>query len=82
MLHNESLHANPRKTAMIILGGDANMMCNGADFKVIINTLEEFDGRDSPARSDDVSWGKIRASDKFVKVYTWVFSGYALDIPK
>ncbi|XP_076900923.1 uncharacterized protein LOC143555221 [Bidens hawaiensis] len=61
MLHNESLHSNPRKTAMIILGGDENMMCNGADFKVIINTLEKFNWRDSSARSDAC------ASDKFVK---------------
>ena len=61
---------------MIILGGglskhhvcNANMMRNGADFAVYINTAEEFDGSDSGAHPDEaVSWGKIRGSARPVK---------------
>ncbi|NXU27124.1 DHYS synthase, partial [Thalassarche chlororhynchos] len=47
-----------RKTGMIILGGglvkhhiaNANLMRNGADFSVYVNTAQEFDGSDSGAR--------------------------------
>ncbi|KAJ3411894.1 hypothetical protein HDV05_001529 [Chytridiales sp. JEL 0842] len=68
-----------RKTGMIILGGgvvkhhiaNANLMRNGADFAVYINTGQEFDGSDSGARPDEaVSWGKIRMDAKPVKVYS------------
>ena len=46
------LVARPKKTGMIILGGgvakhhinNANLMRNGADFAVSINTAQEFDG--------------------------------------
>ncbi|XP_065511099.1 deoxyhypusine synthase isoform X1 [Caloenas nicobarica] len=67
-----------RKTGMIILGGglvkhhiaNANLMRNGADFSVYVNTAQEFDGSDSGARPDEaVSWGKIRADAAPVKVY-------------
>ncbi|KAI9348950.1 Deoxyhypusine synthase [Zopfochytrium polystomum] len=67
-----------RKTGMIILGGgvikhhiaNANLMRNGADFAVYINTGQEFDGSDSGARPDEaVSWGKIRMTAQPVKVY-------------
>ncbi|KAL8236324.1 hypothetical protein R6Q59_017405 [Mikania micrantha] len=77
-MNSEAVHANPRKTGMIILGGglpkhhicNANMMRNGADYAVFINTAQEFDGSDSGARPDEaVSWGKIRASAKSVKVH-------------
>ncbi|OWM70322.1 deoxyhypusine synthase isoform X1 [Punica granatum] len=77
-MNGESVHASPRKTGMIILGGgmpkhhicNANMMRNGADFAVFINTAQEFDGSDSGARPDEaVSWGKIRGSAKTVKVH-------------
>ncbi|KAK1420556.1 hypothetical protein QVD17_22244 [Tagetes erecta] len=77
-MNGEAVHANPRKTGMIILGGglpkhhicNANMMRNGADYAVFINTAQEFDGSDSGARPDEaVSWGKIRASAKSVKVH-------------
>lgn len=48
---------------------NANMMRNGADYAVYINTAQEFDGSDSGARPDEaVSWGKIRGSAKTVKV--------------
>lgn len=68
---------------MIILGGglpkhhicNANMMRNGADYAVFINTAQEFDGSDSGARPDEaVSWGKIRGSAKTVKVHLFSLS--------
>ncbi|XP_026447425.1 deoxyhypusine synthase-like [Papaver somniferum] len=77
-MNGEAVHAKPRKTGMIILGGgipkhhicNANMMRNGADYAVFINTAQEFDGSDSGARPDEaVSWGKIRGSAKTVKVH-------------
>lgn len=77
-MNGEAVHASPRKTGMIILGGglpkhhicNANMMRNGADYAVFINTAQEFDGSDSGARPDEaVSWGKIRDSAKTVKVH-------------
>ncbi|XP_021295815.1 deoxyhypusine synthase isoform X1 [Herrania umbratica] len=77
-MNSEAVHASPRKTGMIILGGglpkhhicNANMMRNGADYAVYINTAQEFDGSDSGARPDEaISWGKIRGSAKTVKVH-------------
>ena len=62
---------------MIILGGgiikhhicNANLMRNGADFSVFINTGHYFDGSDSGAPPDEaVSWGKIRLDATPVKV--------------
>ena len=70
---------NAHKTGMIILGGgvikhhinNANMMRDGADFAVYINTAQEFDCSDSGARPDEaVSWGKIRADALSVKIYS------------
>ncbi|XP_048848137.1 deoxyhypusine synthase-like [Brienomyrus brachyistius] len=67
-----------KRSGMIILGGglvkhhiaNANLMRNGADFSVYVNTAQEFDGSDSGARPDEaVSWGKIRMDAKPVKVY-------------
>jgi deoxyhypusine synthase len=64
-------------TGMIVLGGglvkhhtcNANLMRNGADFSVFVNTGCEFDGSDSGASPDEaVSWGKIRITAKPVKV--------------
>jgi len=69
---------NALKTGMLILGGgvikhhicNANLMRNGADFSVFVNTGQEFDGSDSGARPDEaISWGKIRLDAKPVKVY-------------
>jgi len=66
------------KTGMIILGGglvkhhicNANMMRNGADFGVLVNTAQEFDGSDAGARPDEAkSWGKIKGDATVVKVY-------------
>lgn len=49
---------------------NANLMRNGADYAVYINTAQEFDGSDSGARPDEaVSWGKIRMDAQPVKVY-------------
>jgi deoxyhypusine synthase len=64
-------------TGQIILGGglvkhhtcNANLMRNGADYSVYINTGNEFDGSDSGASPDEaISWGKIRINAKPVKV--------------
>ncbi|OAD56379.1 putative deoxyhypusine synthase [Eufriesea mexicana] len=65
------------KSGMIIIGGgivkhhicNANLMRNGADYAVFINTSSEFDGSDSGARPDEaISWGKIRMDAKPVKL--------------
>ena len=67
-----------KHTGMIILGGglvkhhicNANLMRNGADFSVFINTAQEFDGSDSGARPDEaISWGKIKKTASPVKVH-------------
>jgi len=78
-INDEALRA--KKTGMVILGGglvkhhvcNANLMRNGADFSVFINTANEFDGSDSGARPDEaISWGKIRIDAKPVKLYAEV----------
>lgn len=65
-------------SGIIILGGgvikhhicNANLMRNGADFSVFVNTGSEYDGSDSGARPDEaVSWGKIKKEATPVKVY-------------
>lgn len=67
-----------KNSGMIIIGGgvikhhicNANLMRNGADYSVFINTASEFDGSDSGARPDEaISWGKIRKDASPVKVY-------------
>lgn len=66
-------------TGMIILGGglikhhilNANLMRNGADFSVFVNTATEHDGSDAGASPDEaVSWGKIKRDAKPVKVFS------------
>lgn len=66
------------KTGMIILGGgivkhhicNANLMRNGADYSVYVNTADAFDGSDAGATPDEaVSWGKIKIDAKPVKVH-------------
>lgn len=78
-LNTMAVKAN--NTGMIILGGgvikhhicNANLMRNGADYAVFVNTASEFDGSDSGARPDEaVSWGKIRKGATPVKVYAEV----------
>ncbi|XP_046844994.1 deoxyhypusine synthase-like [Xenia sp. Carnegie-2017] len=75
-MNNQVVFAS--NSGIIILGGglckhhicNANMMRNGADFSVFLNTAQEFDGSDSGARPDEaVSWGKIKATATPVKVY-------------
>eukprot|EP00842_Homolaphlyctis_polyrhiza_P000041 jgi/Hompol1/1037/HPOL_004095-RA len=75
-INNEAVFA--KHTGMIILGGgvikhhicNANLMRNGADYAVYINTGQEFDGSDAGARPDEaISWGKIRLDAKSVKVH-------------
>ncbi|XP_067216561.1 probable deoxyhypusine synthase [Linepithema humile] len=65
------------KSGMVIVGGgvikhhicNANLMRNGADYAVFINTSSEFDGSDSGARPEEaISWGKIRKDATPVKV--------------
>jgi len=67
-----------KKSGIIILGGgivkhhicNSNMLRNGAEYAVFINTGQEFDGSDSGARPDEaVSWGKISLQANPVKVY-------------
>ena len=63
---------------MLIFGGglvkhpicNANLMRNGANFSVFVNTGQEFDGSDSGAKPDEaISWGKVRADATPVKVH-------------
>ncbi|XP_003743068.1 probable deoxyhypusine synthase [Galendromus occidentalis] len=72
-----SMAVKAQHSGMLILGGgvvkhhicNANLMRNGADFAVYINTGQEFDGSDSGASPDEaVSWGKIKAAAQPVKV--------------
>lgn len=65
-------------SGIIIVGGgvikhhicNANLMRNGADYSVYLNTASEFDGSDSGARPDEaVSWGKIKKDATPVKIY-------------
>jgi len=67
-----------KKTGVIVLGKgimkhhivNSNMMRNGADYAVYINTGEEWDGADSNARPDEaVSWGKIKKKGESIKVF-------------
>ncbi len=67
-----------KKSGVIILGSgvvkhailNANMLRNGADYAVYINTAQEFDGSDAGALPDEaVSWGKILPNAKSVKVF-------------
>ena len=67
-----------KKSGLIILGSgvvkhailNANMLRNGAEYAVYINTAQEFDGSDAGALPDEaVSWGKIKKGAKSVKVF-------------
>jgi deoxyhypusine synthase len=75
-LNKIAIHA--KKTGMIVLGGgvakhhtfNANLMRNGADFSVLINTAQEYDGSDSGASPEEaISWGKIKSGGQPVKVF-------------
>ncbi|MEK6892729.1 MAG: deoxyhypusine synthase [Nanoarchaeota archaeon] len=67
-----------KKSGVIILGAgvvkhsilNANMLRNGADYAVYINTSQEFDGSDAGALPEEaVSWGKILPNAESVKVF-------------
>lgn len=71
------LALNAKNTGMLILGGglakhhicNANLMRNGADHAVFINTGMEFEGSDAGASPNEaISWGKIKITAKPVKV--------------
>ena len=66
-----------KRTGMLICGGglvkhhicNANLMRNGANHAVFVNTGQAFDGSDSGATPDEaVSWGKVRIDATPVKV--------------
>ena len=66
------------KSGAVILGAgvvkhailNANMLRNGLDYAVCINTSQEFDGSDAGAMpSEAVSWGKILPNASTVKVF-------------
>jgi len=68
-----------RKAGVIIIGGsvpkhhclNANLMRNGVDYAVYINTGQSFDASDSGANPDEaVSWGKIKYGANPVKINT------------
>ncbi|GAB5364090.1 hypothetical protein AAMO2058_000939400 [Amorphochlora amoebiformis] len=74
-LNEMAMSAN--NTGMIILGGgvvkhhicNANLMRNGADYAVFVNTAHDFDGSDAGAKPDEaISWGKIKIDAQPVKV--------------
>ena len=67
-----------QKSGAVILGAgvvkhailNANMLRNGLDYAVYINTSQEFDGSDSGALpSEAISWGKILPNAQSVKVF-------------
>ncbi len=67
-----------KKSGVIILGSgvvkhailNANMLRNGADYAVYVNTAQEFDGSDAGARPEEaISWGKILPNAQHVKVH-------------
>ena len=75
-LNDEALRA--RRTGCIILGGgtpkhhvlNANLMRNGTDYLVYVNSGSHADASDSGASPDEaVSWGKVKVWAKPVKVY-------------
>lgn len=76
-LNNTTL--GPEKTGIILLGTgivkhaicNANMMRNGANYAVYINSSPEFDGSDSGALPEEaISWGKLTNQSKTVKIYS------------
>ena len=67
-----------KKSGAIILGSgivkhsilNANMLRNGLDYSVYINTAQEFDGSDAGALPEEaISWGKILPNAKTIKVF-------------
>ena len=78
-INTESVFA--KKTGCIILGGgvvkhhtlNSNLMRNGCDYCVFVNTASTYDGSDSGASTEEaISWGKIRLAAQPVKVHAEV----------
>ncbi len=78
-----------KKSGVVILGGgiikhhtlNANLMRNGADYAVYVNTASEYDGSDSGASPEEaISWGKIRMTANPVKVAAFFSSRLILQI--
>lgn len=72
-----SIALKAQKSGILILGGgvvkhhiaNANLMRNGADFSVFLNSAADYDGSDSGATPEEAkSWGKIRPDAQPVKV--------------
>ncbi len=66
-----------KKSGVILLGTgiikhailNTNMLRNGCDYAVYINTAQEYDGSDAGAMPDEaISWGKIRGNSDSIKV--------------
>lgn len=71
------LALDAEKTAVFVIGAglvkhqilNANMMREGAEYSVYLNTSAEFDGSDSGAEPEEAkSWGKLSADANTVKV--------------
>ncbi|MEN2500416.1 MAG: hypothetical protein MHMPM18_004577 [Marteilia pararefringens] len=71
------LALNSHKKAMLVLGGalpkhhiyNANLLANGADYAININTAQYFDSSDSGGSVEEAkSWGKINSEAKAVKI--------------
>lgn len=67
-----------KKSGAVILGAgvvkhailNANMLRNGLDYAVYINTAQEYDGSDAGALPEEaISWGKILPNAESVKVF-------------
>lgn len=67
-----------KKSGAIILGAgmikhvilNANLLRNGLDYAVYINTAQEFDGSDAGALPEEaISWGKILPNAESIKVF-------------
>ena len=75
---NDHAFGIPCSGAVVLGGGvikhhifNANLMRNGLDYAVIINTAIEYDASDAGASpSEAVSWGKISPDGIFVKIYS------------
>ena len=72
------LALNAERTGAIVLGSgvakhyalNSNILREGLDYAVFINTAQEFDGSDSGARPDEaVTWQKIKPNGMSVKVW-------------
>lgn len=80
-----------KKSGLIILGSglvkhtilNANMLRNGADYAVYVNTSQEFDGSDAGALPDEaVSWGKLTKGASSVKLFADATMAFPLLVAK